>query len=74
MNNGTVDQIKEKTEALTEKFHIISTKLYQQAQNAGADGAAGAGPQGGAAGAQSGPADDNVVDADYEVVDDDKDK
>ena len=71
------DQIKEKTEALTEKFHIISTKLYQQAQNngtAGADGAAGAGPQGGAAGAQSGPADDNVVDADYEVVDDDKDK
>ena len=74
MNNGTVDQIKEKTEALTEKFHIISTKLYQQAQNAGAEGAAGAGPQGGAAGAQSGPADDNVVDADYEVVDDDKDK
>ena len=76
MNNGTVDQIKEKTEALTEKFHIISTKLYQQAQNngaAGADGAAGAGPQAGA-GAQSGPADDNVVDADYEVVDDDKDK
>ena len=71
------DQIKEKKEALTEKFHIISTKLYQQAQNAGAagaEGAAGAGPQGGAAGAQSGPADDNVVDADYEVVDDDKDK
>ncbi|MBS5335500.1 MAG: molecular chaperone DnaK [Firmicutes bacterium] len=78
LNNGTVDQIKEKTEALTEKFHIISTKLYQQAQAAGADpaaaaGAAGAGfnpNQGGEA--QAGPADDNVVDADYEVVDDDK--
>ena len=85
MNNGTVDQIKEKTEALTEKFHIISTRLYQQAQQgaAGADGtgaagagaagagAAGAGFGGQAGGAQSSPADDNVVDADYEVVDDD---
>ena len=75
LNNGTVDQIKEKTDALTEKFHIISTKLYQQAQAAGVDpAAAGAGfdPSQAAGGAQSGPADDNVVDADYEVVDDDK--
>ena len=81
LNNGTVDQIKEKTDALTEKFHIISTKLYQQAQAAGGDqsaagaGAAGAGfdPNQAAGGAQAGgPAGDNVVDADYEVVDDDK--
>ena len=45
------------------------------AQAAGAAGmggadAAGAGAQD--AGAQAGPADDNVVDADYTVVDDDK--
>ena len=76
LNNGTVDQIKEKTDALTEKFHIISTKLYQQAQAAGVDPAAAAGagfdPGHAAGGAQSGTADDNVVDADYEVVDDDK--
>ncbi len=84
LNNGTVDQIKEKTEALTEKFHIISTKLYEQAQAAqqaaGAAGAGmggqagpdmGAGAAGAGAGAQQGPADDNVVDADYTVVDDD---
>ncbi len=101
LNNGTADQIKEKTEALTEKFHIISTKLYEQAQQA-AGGAAGAGPgagayggdpnmggynagpnmgggysagpnMGGGAGASgAGPSQDNVVDADYEVVDDDK--
>ena len=77
MNNGTVDQIKEKTEALTEKFHIISTKLYEQAQAAQAAGAAGMGGAGadaaGAAdaGSQQGPTDDNVVDADYTVVDDD---
>ena len=82
MNNGTADQIKEKTEALTEKFHIISAKLYQQAQAAGVDptaaGAAGAGFGGNAgagfggnagAGAAGFGADDNVVDADYEVVD-----
>ena len=74
LNNGTVDQIKEKTEALTEKFHIISTKLYQQAQAAGQDPSqAGFDPsQAAGGGAQAGPAEDNVVDADYEVVDDDK--
>ncbi|MCI8610121.1 MAG: molecular chaperone DnaK [Firmicutes bacterium] len=83
MNNGTVDQIKEKTEALTEKFHLISTKLYEQAQAAqgaagGAAGAGmggqayGAGPDMGAGTAGAGPAGDNVVDADYEVVDEDK--
>ena len=71
-----IDDIKAKTEALTEKFHTISAKMYQQAQAAGADpnmgaGAAGAGAADAAdAGAQ--PKDDNVVDADYEVVDDDK--
>ena len=71
LNNGTADQIKEKTEALTEKFHIISTKLYEQAQAAqAAAGAAGAGPNMG--GTQAGPADDNVVDADYTVVDEEK--
>ena len=89
LNNGTVDQIKEKTEALTEKFHIISTKLYQLAsQQAGAQGqgfdpnmgaqgfnGAGAGfdPNNFTGGQQAGPAnDDNVVDADYTVVDEDK--
>ena len=79
LNNGTVDQIKEKTEALTEKFHIISTKLYEQAQAAQQAGAAGmggagadaAGAAGADSGAQAGSADDNVVDADYTVVDDD---
>lgn len=82
------DDIKAKTDALTEKFHAISTKLYEQAQaaqqaagGAGFDpnmaGAAGAGfdpnmGAGAAGGANAGPAGDNVVDADYEVVDEDK--
>ena len=70
---NNIDDIKDKTEKLTEKFHTISAKMYQQAQ------AAGAGPDmggaTGAAGADAGasqPNNDNVVDADYEVVDDDK--
>ena len=76
---GNTEDIKAKTEELTEKFHTISAKMYQQAQAAGMDpnmaGAAGFDPNnmGGAdAGASAGPADDNVVDADYEVVDEDK--
>ena len=90
LNNGTVDQIKDKTQALTDKFHIISTKLYQQAaQQQQAQGGAGFDPNMGAqgfngqgagfdpnnftGGQQAGPAnDDNVVDADYTVVDEDK--
>ena len=74
LNNGTVDQIKDKTQALTDKFHIISTKLYQQAaQQQQAQGGAGFDPNNFTGGQQAGPAnDDNVVDADYTVVDEDK--
>lgn len=70
---NNMDDIKDKTEKLTEKFHTISAKMYQQAQAAGADPNM-AGGAAGAAGADAGaaPSDDNVVDADYEVVDEDK--
>lgn len=78
------DDIKAKTDVLTEKFHAVSAKMYEQAaqQQQAAGGAAGAGPDMGAAGgagAAGGNAggvanDDNVVDADYTVVDDDKDE
>ena len=74
---NNIEDIKAKTEELTEKFHTISAKMYQQAQAqgmdpnmAGAAGAAGAGSDMGGASQQ--PNNDNVVDADYEVVDDDK--
>jgi len=71
LENGTVEDIKEKTEKLTEHFHTISAKMYEQAQQSqGADPNMGGGTDSGAD-AQS-DADDNVVDADYEVVDDDK--
>lgn len=75
LENGTVEEIKENLEKLTEQFHTISAKMYQQAQgedpNMNMGGAGGAGQDPGMGG-QTGPNDDNVVDADYEVVDEDK--
>ena len=67
LNNGTVEEIKAAIEKLTEQYHKMSSKLYEQAQQA--QGAAGAGADTGAGATGSGAADDNVVDADYEVVD-----
>jgi molecular chaperone DnaK len=62
-----VAAIKADTEAVQQAFYAISEKLYQQqAADAGAAGAAGAADAGAAA------SDDGVVDADYEVVDDDQ--
>lgn len=74
MENGTVDEIKAKTETLTEHFHTISAKLYQQAQG-GQEGFDGAGADSfGAGGPESdGPEHDNVVDAEFEVVEDEDD-
>ncbi len=66
-------KIKADAEALAKPLHELTEKLYQQAQQAQAQQQAGAqqGPQQGPqAGAKK--ADDNVVDADYKVVDDDK--
>ncbi len=73
MENGTVDEIKEKTEALTEKFHTISAKMYEQAQAAGQGADPGA-DMGGMGGQQQGAAQDDVVDAEFEVVEDEEKK
>ncbi len=66
---GTDTQaIKNATEALTRAFYAVSEKLYSQA---GAQpGPDMGGAAGGATGAANNGGDDNVVDADYEVVDD----
>lgn len=65
LENGTVEQIKDLTDKLTEEFHMISSKLYEKAQAAqgGGDGAS-------MGGNQEGP--EEVVDADFEVVDDEE--
>lgn len=66
-------KIKADAEALTKPLHELTEKLYQQAQQAQAQQQAGA-QQGSQQGPQAGAkkSDDNVVDADYKVVDDDK--
>ncbi len=64
IEGGNVDDIKAKSEALQTASYKLAEIVYQQDQGA-ADGAA---PQGGAAGG------DDTVEADYEVVDDDKDE
>ncbi|WP_274651945.1 molecular chaperone DnaK [Paenibacillus humicola] len=66
IESDDIEQIKKATEELTQIVQQLSVKLYEQAQ-AGAQGEQGAET------AQGGEAKkDNVVDADYEVVDDKK--
>ena len=74
LKGSDVAAIKAATEELSKAFYAVSEKLYQQ--NGGAQG----NPAGGAdcggncssCGPDGGNGGDNVVDADYQVVDDDK--
>lgn len=77
LEGNNIDEIKAKTETLTNAFAKISEKIYQAAQNAGfdpnnIDPSQFTQNMGGGAGSSEEPKPDNVVDADYEVVDDDK--
>jgi len=70
MEGDDVNEIKRLSEELTQASHKLAEAIYQQASQAGAQQ-----PDGESAGAsQSKPAgeDDDVVDADYEEVKDDK--
>ncbi|BBI34755.1 molecular chaperone DnaK [Cohnella abietis] len=66
--SDNLDEIKTATDELTEIVQQLSVKLYEQAAQQAQDG------QGGATegGENAGPARENVVDADYEVVDEEK--
>jgi molecular chaperone DnaK len=69
MESDDAAEIKAKSEALTQSSHKLAEAMYQQAaqsEQAGADAQAGASQQGGA------NADDDVVDADFEEVKEDK--
>jgi len=73
--NGTdVEAIKKATEELQSRFQAISAELYKQAASQKPGPQPGDAP--GASGSTGGTAkpDENVVDADFEVVDDDKKK
>ena len=69
LKGADINAIKDATEAVNKEFAEVGSKIYGQA------GQAGPGPDMGggfAGGQQSGPAGDGVVDADYEVIDDDQ--
>ncbi len=74
MKGDSKSAIEAKTKALAEASGKLAEKMYQQdGGNAGAAGAAGAGAAGAAGGAAaSGAGDDDVVDAEFEEVDDNK--
>jgi len=77
--NGTdAEAIKKATEELQTRFQAISAELYKQAaaQKTGPQpgDAHGSSSQSGSPGGSATKSDDNVVDADFEVVDDDKKK
>ena len=79
LNGNDADAIKSATEELQTRFQNISAELYKQAasQKAGAQhgGTAGsAGPESAEGTGGAGRSGDNVVDADFEVVDEDKKK
>ncbi len=65
-DSDNIDEMKVKSEALLDELNKVSQAMYQKA----ADAQANAGPQSGS----SAGAKDDVVDADYEVVDDDDEK
>lgn len=67
LEKNDLEDIRSKKDALSELVQNLTVKLYQQAQNA-----QGAGPEQGTDSNQAGPKNDDVVDADFEEVNDDK--
>jgi molecular chaperone DnaK len=75
--NGTdAEAIKKATEELQSRFQAISAELYKQAaaQKPGPPPGEAGGPSAGTGSSSTSKPDENVVDADFEVVDDDKKK
>lgn len=64
IESNDLESMKQKTTELTEEFNKLAQKLYAQTQGAGPDMGQQEQPQNGG--------EDDVVDADFEVVDDDK--
>jgi molecular chaperone DnaK len=75
LNGNDAGAIKQATDDLQNQFQNISAELYKQASSQGGGAQTGGGaaePKAG--GATPGQSGENVVDADFEVVDDDKKK
>jgi molecular chaperone DnaK len=71
LKGSNMDELRSATDALNQVWQEASSQMYQSADAGAAGTGPGAGAEAGAADASSGGGDD-VKDADYEVVDDDK--
>ena len=71
LKGNDTQAIKNATEELTKAFYAVSEKLYSQSGGQAGPGPDMGGAAGGASGGSASGGGDNVVDADYEVVDDD---
>ncbi|MGM0453452.1 MAG: molecular chaperone DnaK [Thermodesulfobacteriota bacterium] len=69
MEGEDKDEINKISEELQQASHKLAETMYQQASQSGGDQAGAGGEQGGA---QAGGEDEDVVDADYEEVDENK--
>ncbi|MDD4593689.1 MAG: molecular chaperone DnaK [Methanobacteriaceae archaeon] len=75
ISGDDIAAIKDKTEELTKKVQDVGAKIYQEAaaaQQAQQEAQGAEGAQGADAGADQNNANDDTIDADYEVKDDDK--
>jgi molecular chaperone DnaK len=71
IDTDNVDEIKKLTEELTQSSHKLAEAMYQQASQEN-PGDAGPGPEAGSQEAADANADDDVVDADFEEVKEEK--
>jgi molecular chaperone DnaK len=75
LRSGNPEEISKALDALQQAYSAAGASLHAAARGAGPEGAPGAGAPGGQPeGAADTYKQENVVDADYEIVDDDKKK
>lgn len=73
-NNAGTEELKKQMEKLTEKWHKVSTAMYEAAKKEPGAAPNAGGPEAGPNPAGEKKSGDDVVDAEYEVVDEDKKK
>jgi len=74
LKGSDIEAIKSAYESLQTKFHEVSAELYKKTAAEGTAGAAGAGPTPDAAAASEPKKESDVVDAEFEMVDEEKEK
>ena len=73
-NNAGTEELKKQMEKLTEKWHKVSTAMYEAAKKEPGAAPNAGGPEAGPNPAGEKKSGDDVVDTEYEVVDEDKKK